>query len=200
MMQPGVDDTQLIEGFLRDEDSAVAEIDGWIRRAAGAYRGRLSNQWDDLLQDLRLEVTHLLREKRFRGKSSLKTYLWQVVHHSCLDKLRLKDRWRWTELEEAIDSGSLPISGGPPAAASTLRDLLLRVLEQMSEDCRRLWGMIVAGLSYREMSAREGVSEGALRVRVMRCRKKATKVRERLLDHGIAAAGNESPPPNASDG
>ena len=61
------------------------------------------------------------------------------------------------------------------------KDLLLRVLERMSEDCRRLWSMVLAGLSYREMSRRTGIAEGALRVRVLRCRKRAVELREELM-------------------
>jgi DNA-directed RNA polymerase specialized sigma24 family protein len=56
----------------------------------------------------------------------------------------------------------------------------------MGDECRRLWRMLVDGFSYREMSDEYGVSEGALRVRVLRCRRKALEVRERLLGAGDA--------------
>ena len=59
-------------------------------------------------------------------------------------------------------------------------DLLTKVLEQVSEECRRLWQMLFAGLSYREMSETLGVKAGALRVRVLRCRKRAVEVRDEL--------------------
>ena len=51
----------------------------------------------------------------------------------------------------------------------------------MSEECWRLWAMILEGLSYREMSDRVQVSKGALQVRVLRCRKRAMELREELL-------------------
>jgi RNA polymerase sigma factor (sigma-70 family) len=62
-----------------------------------------------------------------------------------------------------------------------VKDLLLRVLDRVPADCRELWRMIHAGLSYREMSTRLGVAEGTLRVRVLRCREKAVAVRAELL-------------------
>jgi RNA polymerase sigma factor (sigma-70 family) len=60
-------------------------------------------------------------------------------------------------------------------------EMLLRVLEKMPEECRQMWGMILAGLSYQEMSRQLGVSEGTLRVRVLRCRKRAVSVRDELM-------------------
>ena len=186
------EDAEVIAGYLRDESEAVAEIDGWIRRAAAPYRRRLSHQWDDLLQDLRMEVTRLLGNDSFRGRSSLRTYLWRVVSHSCLDRIRHHQRWQWTDLEEAESAGA-PLSRGTERlpAWSSSRDLLLRVLERMPSDCRRMWNMIVAGLSYREMSRQVGVSSGALRVRVLRCRQRASQARREL------EIGNETASPGA---
>ena len=55
------------------------------------------------------------------------------------------------------------------------------MLDRTPRDCRELWRMILAGLSYREMSQRMSVAEGTLRVRVLRCREKASAVRNGLL-------------------
>jgi RNA polymerase sigma-70 factor (ECF subfamily) len=186
-------DATLIDGFLDGDGAAVATVDGWIDRAASSYRRRLGHRWDDVLQDLRLEITRLLREERFAGRSSLKTYLYRVVSNRCLNLIRSQRQWRWTEIDE-LDRGAEPAPG--PAAPSgrsasgsrrhETRDLLLRVLEKTSPECRRLWRMIVEGLSYREMKERTGVSEGALRVRVLRCRKTAAEIRDRLLGGTVA--------------
>ncbi|HSG41131.1 MAG TPA: hypothetical protein VLE27_15945, partial [Thermoanaerobaculia bacterium] len=70
------------------------------------------------------------------------------------------------------------------------RDLLLRVLEKVPQDCQEMWRMIVAGLSYREMSLRLNVAEGTLRVRVLRCRERATTVRDELLGSVLASRRN----------
>jgi DNA-directed RNA polymerase specialized sigma24 family protein len=58
--------------------------------------------------------------------------------------------------------------------------VLFQIVEQMSGDCRDLWRSIAAGQSYRQMSRQLGVSEGALRVRVLRCRRRALEIRESL--------------------
>ena len=74
----------------------------------------------------------------------------------------------------------LPAIEGP-ATQREDKDLLLRVLDRVPQDCRELWRMIVAGLSYREMSLRMSVAEGTLRVRVLRCREKAVAARRGQL-------------------
>ncbi len=158
-------------------------MDGWIRCAAWSYRGRLGEDWDDLCQDLLLEFTKLLRAGRFAGQARLKTYLWRVTNNACLDRLRIHYRWNWTDLESAVDRLEQDgLSMPAPGDRFVSKDLLRAVLEKTPEECRHLWGLILAGFSYREISQRVGVLAGTLRVRVLRCRKRAQEVRDTLLD------------------
>jgi RNA polymerase sigma-70 factor, ECF subfamily len=181
------EDAEVVAGFLEGDRRAVGAVDGWISRAAYPYQRRLGERWDDVLQDIRLEITRLLKQGKFRGESSFKTYLWRVVSHTCLDQIRAAGRVQWTELETDDGSddppatASIPSTHGSAAARSEVKDLLLRVLERVPADCRELWRMIHAGLSYKEMSDRLGVAEGTLRVRVLRCREKAIAARGELL-------------------
>src|SRR5688572_1991734 len=176
------DDEAIIAGFLNGEPEAVDTVDGWIARAASPFQRRLSTQWDDLLQAARMEVTRLLRQGKFRGESGLKTYLWQVVNHTCINHVRALSRAPAVELENLIE---LPASAQGSPLEQLLQkeseDIFLRVLELTPAGCRELWNMILAGLSYKEMSVRQNVSEGTLRVRVLRCRKSAVTVREQLI-------------------
>lgn len=173
------EDQDMVARFLRGDTDAVGTVDGWISRAAWPYQRRLANRWDDVLQDIRLEITRLLSQGKFRGESSLRTYLWRVINHTCLDKIRSEGKRQWTDLEE-IEKGT----AGPPPESAPLRheerDLLWRVLQKASRDCREMWRMILAGLSYRDMSVRLGVAEGTLRVRALRCREKAIALRVEL--------------------
>ncbi|HEX4953291.1 MAG TPA: sigma-70 family RNA polymerase sigma factor [Thermoanaerobaculia bacterium] len=190
-----VDDQSLIDRYLSGEPGTFAEVDDWIRRAAASFRSRLESDFDDVLQDVRLELTRLFGRRTFRGESSLKTYVWRVTANACLDRLRARRRVSWEELESVDQRGeALNEAAAQSFQSRETRDLLLRVLVEMSEDCRRLWEMIFDGLSYREMSARLGVAEGALRVRVLRCRRRALAVRGDLAAIGSTAGGNASPP------
>ena len=178
-------DQDVVTRYLRGDAEAVGTVDGWISRAAWPYQRRLANRFDDVLQDVRLEVTRLLGQGKFRGESSPRTYLWQVVSHTCLDHLRSQGRWQWADLEELDESrNALP---APSGGRHEDRDLAQRVLKRVSEECRELWRLIVLGHSYREMSQRLGVAEGTLRVRVLRCREKAVAVRAEILGSGFAS-------------
>jgi RNA polymerase sigma-70 factor (ECF subfamily) len=185
-------DQEMVTRFLKGEREAVGTVDGWISRAAWPYQRRLADRWDDVLQDVRLEVTRLLGEGKFRGESSLRTYLWRVVSHTCLDQLRSQSKWKWTDLD-ALEGADEPVA--PQRGISSRhedRDLLLRVLDRVPQDCQEMWRMIVAGLSYREMSLRMAVAEGTLRVRVLRCREKAVVARQDLLAGGPGNGRNNS--------
>ena len=184
------DDRDMVARFLRGEREAVGTVDGWISRAAWPYQRRLADRWDDVLQDVRLEVTRLLGQGKFRGESSLRTYLWRVVSHTCLDQLRAQSKWKWADLDTLeTDDGAGGLGHVQPVNRED-RDLLMRVLERVSHECREMWRLIVLGLSYKEMSLRMNVAEGTLRVRVLRCREKATALREDLLGGGSVEERN----------
>lgn len=188
------DDRDMVNRFLRGDADAVATLDSWISRAAWPYQRRLANRWEDVLQDVRLEVTRLLGEGKFRGESSLRTYLWRVVSHTCLDQIRSQGKWQFTDLDTADQedgraAGPLRVAVDDPAE----RDLLMRVLDRASPDCRDLWKMLLLGLSYKEMSQRLQVAEGTLRVRVLRCRERAIALRSELMAGPVALSAKAEP-------
>lgn len=174
-------DATLIRDFLAGDRAALATVDRWIAAASWSYRPRLADEWEDFLQDMRLELTRLLRARLFRGDASLKTYLWRVVHHACLDRLRSRRRWRraeWEALDDNLDHDDLVLEDD--GAAHLVRDLTTRVLEKTPPPCRCLWARLLAGYSYSEMSRELGCPEGTLRVRALRCRRRARALRARL--------------------
>lgn len=167
-------DHELAADFVRGDAAAVATVSRWVRQAAARHRHRLYAEWEDLLQDLLLEVTTALRDGSFRGDSQLRTYVSRIVHYRCLNRVR--DRARRPADEPDEKALQVPDPARPVLSRLVEReseDLLLRFLETVSDDCRRLWKAILAGRSYRQMSRETGISEGALRVRVRRCRQKA---------------------------
>jgi len=191
-MSDDLADRDVVARFLRGDPDAVATLDGWILRAAWPYQRRLANRWDDVLQDVRLEVTRLLGDGKFRGESSLRTYLWRVVSHTCLDQIRSQTKWQWADLETLEqDDGRAAGFVQPVVEDPAERDLLMRVLDRASQECRELWRMLLHGLSYREMSLRLQVAEGTLRVRVLRCRERAVASRAELLGSKTAPVRNK---------
>ncbi len=169
------DDQQLIADFLNGDANAVAQIRQWLGQAGRRFRVSLRMPWEDVEQELLLEVTSLLRTGSFRGDSRLRTYLWRVTQCTCLNLLR--DQKRSREVSAEDDNLPEPRARGP----SVLRRIeeaqavtrLHHLMHQMPADCRRLWTLILAGKSYREMSDELGIATGTLRVRVLRCRRRA---------------------------
>jgi RNA polymerase sigma factor (sigma-70 family) len=179
-MRPG--DDEIIARLLDDDREVARTVDDWIARAAAPYRRRLAAQWEDTLQSARTEIIRLLRRNAFRGESSLKTYLWQVVNHTCIDAIRAEQRSRLSPLDD-VPEPEAPPDGSPFDLVDRKErgEVLLRVLEASSPECRELWSMIEAGMSYEEMSKQLGASEGSLRVKVLRCRRRAVSLRDQLL-------------------
>src|SRR5205085_1653053 len=112
------EDQEIITRFLRHESEAAHVIEGWIARAASPFRQRLGLQWEDVLQEVSLEVTRLLERGSFRGESSLKTYLWRIVNHACINqlrqlrKLRTQAQTHWMEFEDLVELAVSP-DGSP---------------------------------------------------------------------------------------
>jgi RNA polymerase sigma factor (sigma-70 family) len=178
------EDAATVAGFLAGDGSAMALVDKWVAGAAQPFRRRLGADWPDLLQEARVEILRLFRQSSWRGEARLKTYVWRVVGHTCLDAMRRQKR---RPPPESADADALGPSADPSPLDLVLEAdsarLLLAALEAVPPDCRELWRSILRGLSYHEISRDLGVSEGALRVRAHRCRKRA----------GEALRGNAPP-------
>ena len=185
-------DADLVQRFLRGEAEAGAMVDGWIGAAAWPFRRQLSEEWDDVLQEVRLEAVRLLQAGSFRGESRLKTYLWQVACHTCLDVVRRRRRRTFVGLEA--------VAGAPAATPSPFEALsgrqnveaAVRALTTLSGECRELWSKLLRGASYRKIGEESGVSEGALRVRAHRCRKAAVDAYRAATEGTPRTAEDES--------
>jgi RNA polymerase sigma-70 factor (ECF subfamily) len=183
-------DLERVSRLLAGDEEALAEVRRWTRGALGPYRFRLAAEVEDLEQEVVVELLEALRAGRFEGRSRLSTYVRRMVHHKCLNRLRALRR------RPSVDLGDVELVDAEPTPFERSRrreelSLGLRVLAEMPETCRELWGMIETGLSYEAMAERLRVASGTLRVRVHRCRERALALRDRLrAGSGIATAGN----------
>ncbi len=170
------DDTEIVSGFLAGEGDAAEIVATWITVSTLSFRRRLGDDWEDAHQEAITELTGALRAGKFQGRGTLKAYVKRVANTTCLDRLRRYRRWKMVEIEEC----HLGFADGEHERLGERLDLwdqLGRILAQVPENCRHLWRMIIEGLSYREMSRLTGVSDATLRVRVLRCRRRALEIR-----------------------
>lgn len=173
-------DAILISRLLDGDPETVAMVRAWIRAAFGPYRRHLASDLEDLEQDILLELNGALLEGRFEGRSRLRTYVHTYSHHKCIDRLRALVRRKYVDVD-GLELESRAPSAFERLSMSESTELALRVVEEMPESCRDLWRMLQEGLSYGEMSRRLKIAEGTLRVRVLRCRKRALELRNQLM-------------------
>ena len=135
-----------------------------------------------------METIHRLQAAEFRGKAELKTYVWRIAVHAAISRVRrdaIRDHGPLEGVPAPLDPGMSPLE----KVLHTEEGLLaLRILDEAAGPCRDLWRQILDGRSYAEMSEKMGVSAGALRVRVRRCRQLAVQLRERLLAASVEAS------------
>lgn len=169
-------DEQLIHRYLGGDRAATEAVTRWINGAASSFRSRLGADWEDAVQDVHAEILRLLQSRQFRGQSGLITYVWRITMRRCMSLLRRNGR-----MAGAVEAA---VSKEPSALERVLRNerdgIARGVVQRMPAECVELWRRITAGESYQAISLATGVSEGALRVRALRCRQRALEVRGRL--------------------
>lgn len=159
-----------VESFLRGEGSSVEEIRTAVEIVVRSFQLGDADLHDELVQDALSKVFRNLTAGQFRGESSLRTYAQTVAKYTCLTHIRrrrhevaldpesLRSRARWAEPEESF-----------LWSEEHLRNLA--AFASLPDDCRELFRMIfIEGLSYRDVARRLGATEGAIKLRVRRCR------------------------------
>lgn len=160
-----------VEAFLEGDPAAVARIRQTIDGVVRAFHLSDADLSAELVQDALARVFVNLRGGRFRGDSSLKTYAQNVAKYTCLEHVR---RRRGEVSLDPDDAESR--SGGTAGPEETLlrneqHHLRLQAFATLPKECRALFRLIfLEGLSYREVASCLGVSEGAIKLRVHRCR------------------------------
>ena len=143
-------------------------------RDHGASLARLASSYElnthareDLLQEIRLAIWVAL--PRFRGESSLRTFLFRIAHNRALTHVfGRKKNISVEDSEEAIDTRK-----GPEAAvihaASCSR--LMTAIRQLPLPFRHVITLSLEDLSYAEIASVLGITENNVGVRINRARK-----------------------------
>jgi len=164
------------EGFLAGKSESVDKIREVLRHVPRRFNLDRSTS-EELVQEALGRIFIGLAAGRFRGEASLKTYAERVGVYTCLEHLR---RIRRTE---PLEPAELKSSAGWSDPEGSLErkekhQRNLRVFASLSADCRGLfYRVFVEGRPYREVAAKAGVTESAIKLRVFRCRQ---RVREAL--------------------
>lgn len=193
---PSPSDAALIDAYVMGERRALAEVDGWLLAVIRHRVWRFSAEHDDLLQECRLKLLRCLEEKRFAGRSSLKTFAQAIAKHTCLDTVRRATLRRTVSLAsgEEEDGGGdgdristeLLAAGGdqPDAGLERQQELQLcyEILAGLPGPCRRLFQLLLEEeQGYAEMATALGIAIGTVKSRLARCRDRAKSLRQSYL-------------------
>jgi RNA polymerase sigma factor (sigma-70 family) len=173
-------DSELAQRFIEGDAEAARTITGWISAVAHHTAWGQPDLAEDGASDATLRVLNQLREGRYRGLSSLKTYVSRVARYTMIDLLRHQRRTRDLVTDENVDR---PPSSNPESELLKKEEAYLfgRILGLIDEKCRRLWERIFAErLSYREIAASEGVTNTTIKMRAYHCKESAIEIRRKL--------------------
>lgn len=143
-------------------------------RDYGASLGRLAASYEldvpareDLLQEIRLAIWVAL--PRFRGESSLRTFLFRIAHNRALTHVwRRRKTISFEDSEETVD-----MRAGPEA--TTIQNVncsrLMRAIRQLPISFRQVITLSLEDLSHAEIANVLGITENNVAVRMNRARK-----------------------------
>jgi RNA polymerase sigma factor (sigma-70 family) len=143
-------------------------------RDHGASLARLANSYElnahareDLLQEIRFAIWVAL--PRFRGESSLRTFVFRIAHNRALTHVcRRKRNISAEDSEEAVDTRN-----GPEAAVIQAVNCshLMEAIRQLPVPFRQAITLSLEDLSHAEIARVLGISENNVAVRMNRARK-----------------------------
>ena len=183
--QPPIDGLQdLMARYQAGEEAAFGEIYGLLARSVRAYLRTLvpaGTDVEDLVQNAFLEL-HRARRTYLPGQP-VRPWVFAIARHVGLMARRTAGRRARREIQPVDELPEISIL--PRAAGAVDRVALGHALRRLAEPGREaVWLHHVAGFSFREIAAVQGISITAAKVRAHR----ALSVLRSLL------AGSGSPP------
>jgi len=172
----------LVERFRRGDDSAFEEIVAQHAAAVAALANRLlawPGDVDDVVQEV--FVAAFLGLKKFRGESSLRTWLFTITVNKCRSfRFRRLRRLHCVAVEEAATLESQDRSGEVVALDQETLARVRRAIQTLPQKYREIVVLrYLQGLEVSEIRELLGITENATQVRLNRARK---RLKEQLGD------------------
>lgn len=173
-------DAKTVAGFLAGEKADYEQAIHYIQTAFRSWQGKFGYETDDILSDVQYKLLLLLRNDRFEYRSNLKTFIKQIVDHTCIDYLRYRQR---VNIDSTEPDTLLSQDRSPEEELEDKESIRLsfRVIRLLSKECRQLWRMhLQQGLKYRQIGEILDLTEGNVRRKLWSCREKARKIRKKI--------------------
>ena len=150
---------------MADIEQVLTEFRPVLGRTAAMYAPPGSDR-DDLLQEIYLALLSAL--PRYRGESSLRTYVLRVAHNCGVRRVGRR-RSAGTPLDEGDHASPAP---GPDRDAQDRQDVerLSTAMQELPLGARQVLVLTLEGLSQREIAQVLGIEENVVSVRLHRAR------------------------------
>jgi RNA polymerase sigma-70 factor, ECF subfamily len=193
------DEAALVRRIQAQDELAFREIvERYQAKVFSIIYGILRNRNDaeDIAQQVFAKIYFSI--KNFDFRSSLLTWIYKITVNECYDYLRKKRvRKLVYESDFSTEDSARMENAGPaaeqaPAVDQQLaqRDLILKLLEKISEEDRSLILLKeVEGHSVEELSRMTGMNENTIKVKLFRARQKLVKAAQRLDKSPLTAMG-----------
>ncbi len=148
---------------------------------------RNHNDAEDIAQQVFAKIYFSI--KNFDFRSSLLTWIYKITVNECYDYLRKKRVRKLVYESDFSEEDSLrmensetaTVQGPPVDTRLAQRDLVVKLLDKLSEDDRTLLLLKeVEGHSVEELSNMTGMNENTIKVKLFRARQKLVKAAQRL--------------------
>lgn len=133
-------------------------------------------QAKDLTQEVFIQVWRKL--DTFRAEASAKTWIYRITVNTCLNFLK-KQQARQRKLKDALRTRE-PAAEIQPTEETDPVEVLYAAMAKLSEIDRLITGLVLDGVSQTEIAAILGITEGNVRVKIHRIKKRLKNV----IDHG----------------
>ncbi|CAN5476448.1 RNA polymerase sigma factor [soil metagenome] len=160
-------------------DEWLARHKGVLFKVVHAY-GFTSHDRDDLFQEITAQVWNSI--PRFRGESSVTTWLYRVALNSALAWSRKERRHR--DRTESIETNESALQETSRARDARL-DWLYEQIARLDHVDRSLTLLMLDGLSYREMAETLGISESHVGVKINRIKNHLKSLTKEEQPHGV---------------
>ena len=163
----------LARGVLEGDEEAVGLVIRWIAQVLTWPRfWSLRDDRADLLQESLAGVIASLKNEKFDPARDLQHYVQGIARHAALRAQEAARRRRGQGRAEAENADIiLRVSAGPPFAETVARqEIVRRVMDGASEDCRLLMRIyFLEGKNYEEIASELGLPVGTVKSRLSRC-------------------------------
>jgi len=168
-----ISSAQLLERIRAEDREFLKDLQSIVTRIAQKWNWTDRESVDDIAQDCFIKIINNLRQGKFQGRSSFKTYVYTIVRRTCIDYYRADRATETVDIEKVtlIDPAR---SAEDKLITADTRRIACRVLLSLPADCRKLWRTIFfGGRNYRQAADHLGLKEGTIKRRMWECRRLA---------------------------